>query len=429
MIKAVILIGGPQKGTRFRPLSLDVPKPLFPVAGFPSIYHHIDALSRIDSVKEIYLMGFYQPSESLNRFITNAQAEFKTPIKYLQEYKSLGTAGGVYHFRDVLKSGNPQAIFVLNGDTAGDFPLKEMLEFHMNKKKESSNFTILGTNTTESQSKNYGCMVADRETHEVLHYVEKPETYVSSLINAGIYLFNYHLFDFIKELLADKPEQNSDFNSINSFCINDNSYTKDAVNFEIDIFPALSSEKKLFVYKTENPWSQIKSAGSAIYANRVYLELFIKKHPTRLAKNGKGLPKIIGNVFIHSSAEVDPTAVLGPNVSIGFGVTIGPGVRIRESIILGNTIVQNHSCILYSIVGWNSTIGSWVRIEGTPSDPDPNKPYAKIDHQSLFTNGRLNPSITIIGSHAIVPSEILVRNSIILPHKELYHSQKDQIIL
>ena len=86
-----------------------------------------------------------------------------------------------------------------------------MLEFHMNKKKESSNFTILGTNTTESQSKNYGCMVADRETHEVLHYVEKPETYVSSLINAGIYLFNYHLFDFIKELLADKPEQNSDF--------------------------------------------------------------------------------------------------------------------------------------------------------------------------------------------------------------------------
>ena len=89
---------------------------------------------------------------------------------------------------------------------------------------------------------------------------------------------------------------------------------------------------------------------------------------------------------------------LGPNVSVGFGVTIGAGVRIRESIILGNTIVQNHSCILYSIIGWNSTIGSWVRIEGTPSDPDPNKAYAKIDHQSLFTSGKLNPSITIIGN-------------------------------
>ena len=60
---------------------------------------------------------------------------------------------------------------------------------------------------------------------------------------------------------------------------------------------------------------------------------------------------------------------LGPNVSIGFGVTIGAGVRVRESIILGNSVVQNHSCILYSIIGWNSTIGPWVRIEGTPSDP------------------------------------------------------------
>lgn len=116
-------------------------------------------------------------------------------------------------------------------------------------------------------------------------------------------------------------------------------------------------------------------------------------------------------------------------MSIGFGVNIGPGVRVRESIVLGNTVLQNHSCVLHSIVGWNSVIGSWVRIEGTPSDPDPNKPYAKIDHQSLFNKGKLNPSITIIGSNVSIPSELLVRNSIILPHKELNHSYKNEIIL
>lgn len=338
-------------------------------------------------------MGFYQPSESLNRFIANAQAEFKTQIKYLQEYKTLGTAGGIYHFRDVLRSGNPQAIFVLNGDTAGDFPLKEMLDFHMNKR---NSITILGTEATENQSMKYGCIVEDKCTHEVLHYVEKPETYVSSLINCGIYLVTCDLFEFISDLLAKSPSS-VDTTPANTYFVNDSSYTRDAVNFEINIFPALSSQKKLYVYKTDKMWSQIKSAGSAIYANRVYLELYNKSHPKRLAKNGEGLPKIIGNVFIHPAATVDPTATLGPNVSVGFGVTIGPGVRIRESIILGNTVVQNHSCVLYSIIGWNSTIGSWVRIEGTPSDPDPNKAYAKIDHQSLFTNGTLNPSITIIG--------------------------------
>ena len=47
MLKAVILIGGLQKGTRFRPLSLDVPKPLFPVAGHPIIYHHIEAILKL----------------------------------------------------------------------------------------------------------------------------------------------------------------------------------------------------------------------------------------------------------------------------------------------------------------------------------------------------------------------------------------------
>ena len=110
MIKAVILIGGPQKGTRFRPLSFDVPKPLFPVAGYPIIYHHIDALSKvsflffyfdlrflfyqiiqynkllfkIEEVKEIYLMGFFQPLEDLNRFVLNAQNEFKIPIRFVK---------------------------------------------------------------------------------------------------------------------------------------------------------------------------------------------------------------------------------------------------------------------------------------------------------------------------------------------------------
>ena len=110
-------------------------------------------------------------------------------------------------------------------------------------------------------------------------------------------------------------------------------------------------------------------------------------------------------------------------------MTIGPGVRVRESIILGNTVVQDHSCILYSIIGWNSFIGCWTRIEGTPSDPDPNKPFAKIDHQSLFTNGKLNPSITIIGSNVNVPHEIIIRNAIVLPHKELNSSYKNEIIL
>ena len=50
------------------------------------------------------------------------------------------------------------------------------------------------------------------------------------------------------------------------------------------------------------------------------------------------------------------------------------------------------------IVGWDSTIGKWARVEGTPSDPNPNDPYAKIDSETLFRDSKLTPSITILGN-------------------------------
>ena len=57
-MRAVILLGGPNKGTRFRPLSLDIPKPLFPVGGFPIIQQQIEQLAQA-GCDEIYLLGFY----------------------------------------------------------------------------------------------------------------------------------------------------------------------------------------------------------------------------------------------------------------------------------------------------------------------------------------------------------------------------------
>lgn len=97
MLKAVILIGGPQKGafcaifysldkifvfkgTRFRPLSLDIPKPLFPVAGLPLIQHHIEACATIENLKEILLVGFY-PAALIQPFVTDLQHQYTVTIK------------------------------------------------------------------------------------------------------------------------------------------------------------------------------------------------------------------------------------------------------------------------------------------------------------------------------------------------------------
>uniref|UniRef100_A0A667Z917 GDP-mannose pyrophosphorylase Aa n=1 Tax=Myripristis murdjan TaxID=586833 RepID=A0A667Z917_9TELE len=395
MLKAVILIGGPQKGTRFRPLSFEVPKPLFPVAGVPMLQHHIEACAKVPNMKEILLVGFYQPNEELTRFLSNAQQEFKISIRYLQEYAALGTGGGIYHFRDQIVSGSPEAFFVLNADVCSEFPLPEMLSFQK-EHGEPNSFVILGTTANRKQSMNYGCIVENEETSEVMHYVEKPSTFVSDIINC----------------VGGPPPVRGD-----------------AIRLEQDIFTALAGQGKLYVYKTLSFWSQIKSAGSAIYASRLYLNQYHKTHPERLASNKEGGPKISGNVYIHPTANIDPTAVLGPNVSIGTGVTIGAGVRVRESIILHGATLQDHSCVLNCIVGWDSTIGKWARVEGTPSDPNPNDPYAKIDSETLFRDGKLTPSITILGCNVTIPSEVIILNSIVLPHKDLNRSFKNQIIL
>lgn len=85
-------------------------------------------------------------------------------------------------------------------------------------------------------------------------------------------------------------------------------------------------------------------------------------------------------------------------MSIGPNVVVGPGVRIRESILLEGVHIEEHSVILQSIVGRSSNVGAWARVEGTPSDPNPNKPFAKMENAPLFNSeGRLNPSITILG--------------------------------
>jgi hypothetical protein len=60
--------------------------------------------------------------------------------------------------------------------------------------------------------------------------------------------------------------------------------------------------------------------------------------------------------------------------------------------------VQEHSCVLHSIIGWDCILGAWSRVEGYPRDPNPNDPLASVSSESLFNEeGRLNPSITILG--------------------------------
>ncbi|KAJ0755072.1 putative mannose-1-phosphate guanylyltransferase [Helianthus annuus] len=123
---AVIMVGGPTKGTRFRPLSLNIPKPLFPLAGQPMVHHPISACKRIPNLVQIYLVGFYEERE-FALYVSSISNELRVPVKYLKEDKPHGSAGGLYNFRDLIMEDNPSHIFLLNCDVCCSFPLPEML--------------------------------------------------------------------------------------------------------------------------------------------------------------------------------------------------------------------------------------------------------------------------------------------------------------
>ncbi|KFH43990.1 mannose-1-phosphate guanyltransferase-like protein [Hapsidospora chrysogenum ATCC 11550] len=431
--KAVILVGGPSRGTRFRPLSLDVPKPLFEVAGHPIIWHCLSAVAAVGSIHDVYIIGYYD--ETVFRdFIKDASKEFPvlTSIKYLREYQALGTAGGLYHFRDAILKGRPERLFVLNADVCCSFPLGDMLKLFDDKDAEA---VILGTRVSDDAATNFGCIVSDAHTRRVLHYVEKPESHLSNLINCGVYLFATEaIFPSIRSAIkrrTDRPARLVSYPSSDNLehfhpaaatggdDDDDEERKNEVIRLEQDILGDMADSKQFFVCETKDFWRQIKTAGSAVPANALYLQRAQQVGSKELAPPSAN---IVPPVFIHPTAEIHPTAKLGPNVSIGPRAAVGAGARVKESIVLEDSEIKHDACVLYSIIGWGSRVGAWARVEGTPTPVGSHS-------TSIIKNGVKVQSITILGKDCAVGDEVRVQNCVCLPYKELKRDVANEVIM
>lgn len=349
-------------------------------------------------------------------FIKDSAKEFpQLRIQYLREYQALGTAGGLYHFRDAILKGRPDRFFVLNADVCCSFPLGEMLKLFEEKDAEA---VILGTRVSNDAASNFGCIVSDAHRKRVLHYVEKPESHISNLINCGVYLFATEcIFPSIRSAIkrrSDRPRMISYPSSENLessfFAERDEDGEKNEVlRLEQDILSDLADSNQFFVHETKDFWRQIKTAGSAVPANALYLQKAFQSQSEELAPPSAN---ILPPVFIHPTATVDPTAKLGPHVSIGPRAVIGAGVRVKESIVLEDVEIKHDACVLYSIIGWNSRVGAWARVEGTPTPVGSHS-------TSIIKNGVKVQSVTILGKECGVGDEVRVQNCVCLPYKEL----------
>ncbi|KAL6960668.1 mannose-1-phosphate guanylyltransferase [Sarracenia purpurea var. burkii] len=203
-VVAVIMVGGPTKGTEFRPVSFNTPKPLFPLAGLPMVHHPISACKRVPNLAQVFLIGFYEERE-FALYVSSISNELKVPVRYLKEDKPHGSAGALYYFRDLIMEDTPSHIFLLNCDVCCSFPLPEMLHAH---RRHGGMGTLLVIKVSAESANQFGELVADPNTHELLHYTEKPETFpMMCLLHNSFIRENLNTFagEIIKFHLCSTP--------------------------------------------------------------------------------------------------------------------------------------------------------------------------------------------------------------------------------
>lgn len=118
---------------------------------------------------------------------------------------------------------------------------------------------MMTTEATREQSLNFGCVVADKETGSVRHFVEKPQSYVSTLINCGIYVFSVDIFPEIAKVFYSRQDGEMMYN-------NNNGGNKDRgyIRLEQDLLAPLAGTGRLYSFVSSNWWSQVKTAGKIL---------------------------------------------------------------------------------------------------------------------------------------------------------------------
>lgn len=218
--------------------------------------------------------------------------------------------------------------------------------------------------TKVEEPSKYG-VVVHKPNHEsrIDRFVEKPVEFVGNRINAGIYIFNPSILQRI-DLRPTSIEQ--------------------------ETFPAMCKDGQLHSVDLEGFWMDVGQPKDFLSGTCLYLSSLTKKKSNKLTplseKHVYG-----GNVLVDPSAKIGKNCRIGPNVTIGPNVVIGDGVRLQRAVLLSGCKIKDHAWVKSTIVGWNSSIGKWARLE----------------------------NVSVLGDDVTIGDEIYVNGGSVLPHKSI----------
>lgn len=180
-MKVLILAGG--KGTRLKPYTTTIPKPLMPIGNQAILEIILKQLKSYGLIDLILATGYL--SELIMAFLGDG-SKYDINIKYSKETEPLGTAGPLALVKDDMTD----TFLVMNGDVLSTINYNELLNFH----KEKNGILTIALNKRQADI-DFGVTELD-ENNKIVDYIEKPS--IDYLVSMGIYVFEKRIFDYIK---------------------------------------------------------------------------------------------------------------------------------------------------------------------------------------------------------------------------------------
>ena len=320
-MRAMIMAAG--LGTRLRPITYEMPKPMVPVLNRPVMEHILELLARHGFTEVIANLHWF-PELIRDRFGDGSRLGIE--LRYSEEEALLGTAGGVRRASDFLG----EDFLVISGDALTDIDLTAMRDFH----RSHGGIATLATKRVADTSQ-FGVVITDTDGR-VQGFQEKPDSAeaLSDLANCGVYMFRAEIFDFFpaegERSRAAGPDDPPGF-----------------ADWAMDVLPALlDGDVPFYSHEVQAYWNDIGNLEELWSSNLDAVAGAVKIDP--------GAPEVAEGVRAGEGTdlmgtEVEPPAVFGPNVEfgadvridgpavIGDGSRIGAGSRIKESVLLPGT--------------------------------------------------------------------------------------------
>src|ERR1019366_7539049 len=327
-MRAMVLAAG--LGTRLRPLTYEITKPVVPVLDRRVMEHIVDLLDR---------HGFEQVIANLHHFPDTIRDHFGERIEYRYEEELLGTAGGVRACADFF---GKDAFLVISGDALTDIDLGALAARH----REAGGIATLAVKHV-SDTREYGVVLHDRDGR-ITGFQEKPapEEALSNLGNCGIYVFDPKIFDYFPQ--------------------------RPFVDWAKDVFPVLlENDVPFHIHEVHEYWNDVGSLAELRQGtfDALYGELRLQLAGEEVAPGvvAAGLSPLREDTEIDGSAWIGRDVQIGEGVRLmgpivlGDGVVLGDGAQLRSSIVFPGTQIAAGGVPIAALAGHSGILQSLRR--------------------------------------------------------------------